>query len=356
MSLWRLACSLILLVACGDDGKKPVPDDDGQELDAGDGDGDGDGDASDAGADASMGPIPPLTKTHSAKIPPENGALLGAFVQVDDGSTEDFREKEEVIGRRYVIDNRFYSGMDNWINDRTRWDVENHIIPLITWEQGGFDLVQLAEGAYDAILKLRAQQAKALGAEIFMRWGHEMNGNWYPWSGAMNGGMLGDGPGKYIRAWRHVHDVFKAEGADNVVWVWCPLVTDVPAEPWNHWANYYPGDEYVDWIGMDSYNWGSSSNCCVWQDFTTLTDALYQDYASMGKPLMLPETASAEVGGDKAAWIDDFHMLLKTKYSAIRAVVWFDIDKETDWRVDSSPKTLEAFKRMAHDPWFNPEP
>ena len=58
----------------------------------------------------------------------------------------------------------------------------------------------------------------------------------------MNGGLMGDGPGKYVRAWRHVHDVFEAEGADNVVWVWCPLVTDVPAEPWNHWTNYYPGE------------------------------------------------------------------------------------------------------------------
>ena len=354
---WLVASMLALcLAACGSDAGGSGGDGDGD----GDGDGmedaGGDGDV-DAGVDAGVDPLADLTKTHSAKVPPAEGALFGAYALEKTGSAMEFRAREELIGRRWVIDHQFYGGpFAVWINERTRWDVANHIIPLITWEPHNMELENIAAGVHDDLLKERAQQARDLGAEIFLRWGHEMNGNWYPWSGAANGGLMGQGPAKYVAAYKHVHDVFKAEGADNVVWVWCPLVTDVPGEAWNHWTNYYPGDEYVDWIGFDSYNWGPSTGCCVWQSFETLTDAIYNDYKDKGKPLMLPETASAELGGDKAAWIDTMREQLKTKYSAFKAVVWFDIDKETDWHVDSSPATLEAYKRMAHDPWFNPKP
>jgi beta-mannanase len=199
---------------------------------------------------------------------------------------------------------------------------------------------------------MRAQGARDLKAEIFLRWGHEMNGDWYPWAGANNGKAAG-GAAKYIAAYRHVHDLFVADGATNVVWVWCPLVTDVPNESWNHWTNYYPGDAYVDWVGLDAYNWGTSSSCCTWQTFAELSTSLYGDYAGK-KPLIIPETASAEFGGNKAAWITDFRQQLKTNFTAIKAVVWFDINKETDWRIASSPATLAAYKAMALDPFFRP--
>jgi len=296
-------------------------------------------------------PLPELEAPASAKVPPAEGALFGAFVGVGTESEVDFAAEEELIGRRWVIDNRFYS-FEDWINDRTRWDIEKHKIPMITWEPHE-PLDEIIAGTHDVVFRARAEGARDLGAEIFLRWGHEMNGNWYPWSGAMNGGA--DGPAKYIAAYRHVHDLFAEVGADNVVWVWCPLVTDVPAEPWNHWTNYYPGDEYVDWVGLDAYNWGTSASCCVWQSFPILIALLYGDYAGK-KPLILPETASTELGGSKAEWIREMHQALTTDYTAIKAVVWFDINKETDWRVASSSATLEAYKAMAHDPYFNPPP
>ncbi|HVK75327.1 MAG TPA: glycosyl hydrolase [Kofleriaceae bacterium] len=301
--------------------------------------------------DVDPGPLPELEAPVSAKVPPVNGAYFGAFVGVGTESPEDFAAQEELLGRRWVIDNRFYS-FEDWLGDRTRWAIERHKVPLITWEPQHQPLDEILAGMHDENIRSRAEGARDLGVEIFMRWGHEMNGNWYPWSGARNGGADG-GPAKYIAAYRHVHDIFVEVGATNVVWIWNPLVTDVPAEPWNHWTNYYPGDEYVDWVGLDAYNWGTSSSCCVWQSFPTLIAALYADYAGK-KPLMVPETASAEVGGDKAAWIREMHQSLKTDFTAIKALVWFDIDKETDWRIASSPKTLEAYKAMAHDPYFNP--
>ncbi len=327
-SSWLVLACALTLAACGSDG--------GGKGGGGDGDSD----------------LPELEVTASAKVPPKDGALFGAFVGVGTESEKDFQAEEELIERRWAIDNRFYSAEDDWLGERTKWDVAHHKIPLVTWEPHEHKLDDLVAGKHDATLRKRAQAAKALGAEIMLRWGHEMNGNWYPWAGANNGGADG-GAQKYVAAWRHVHDIFVEEGATNVVWVWCPLVTDVPSAGWNHWTNYYPGDEYVDWVGLDAYNWGTSSSCCVWQSFSTLITRLYNDYAGK-KPLIIPETASAELGGDKAAWIDDMHARLKKNFTAIKAVVWFDINKETDWRVASSPKTLEAYKAMGLDPYFNP--
>jgi len=93
-----------------------------------------------------------------------------------------------------------------------------------------------------------------------------MNGNWYPWSGRDERRRLGWRGQDTSAAYRHAHDLFVADGGDHVVWVWCPLVDDVPNESWNHWTNYYPGDAYVDWVGLDAYNWGTSSSCCTWED------------------------------------------------------------------------------------------
>jgi hypothetical protein len=285
----------------------------------------------------------------SLRHPPASGALFGSYVGVESDDAQAFLDEEMKIDRRWVIDNRFYS-FEDWIADRTQWDVAQKTIPLITWEPHE-PLDEIIAGMHDTEYHMRAQGARRLGVELYLRWGHEMNGNWYPWAGANNGNEAG--PAKYIAAYHHVHDLFVADGATNVFWVWCPLVNDVPAEAWNHWTNYYPGDAYVDWVGIDAYNWGTSSSCCVWQSWSELATALYADYAGK-KPIIVAETASAEVGGDKAAWIADMQTQLKTNFTGIKAVVWFDINKETDWRIDSSPPTLAAYKAMALDPYFNP--
>ena len=330
----------------------PIGDDGGTGGNGGsDGNGGGDCGANCGIVDLGHGPLDLTTAAPpSAKTPPANGALFGAFVGVGANDTPDFLAEEQKLGRAWVIDNRFYS-YEDFVADRTRWDVAQKKLPLITWEPH-WPLDEIIAGTDDALFHQRAQGLRDLGVDILLRWGHEMNGNWYPWGGANNGGANG-GPAKYIAAYRHVHDLFVADGATNVYWVWCPLVADVPAEPWNHWTNYYPGDAYVDWVGLDAYNWGNSSSCCTWQSFGDLVNDLYKDYAGR-KPLILAETASAEVGGNKAAWIDDMHQQLKTTFTGIKAVVWFDINKETDWRIDSSPPTLAAYQAMALDPYFNP--
>jgi len=203
------------------------------------------------------------------------------------------------------------------------------------------------------MITTRATAAKNVGQKFFLRWGHEMNGNWYPWDGYHNGANAG-ATAKYISVYHHIHDIFVNQGATNVLWVFCPNVDSVPGDAWNQWANYYPGDTYVDWMGFDGYNWGTSTTGGTWQSFTSIASRIYSGLAAKNKPIMIPETASSELGGDKAAWIAGVVPALKSSYPSIRALVWFDMNKETDWRMDSSAPATTASITMANDPNFNP--
>ena len=174
---------------------------------AGDSIGPGNGNDAGAGSDASASDdggmpdtmfdaTPPDAPAPSVMPPPAHGALFGAFagigmeVEGDTASEQLFTNEEGLIGRRWVIDNRFYDDKTEWVNDRTKWDIAQRIVPMITWMPygNGDPLGEIVAGQHDAAITAEAQKAKALGAQILMRWGHEMNGNWYPWSGWANGG------------------------------------------------------------------------------------------------------------------------------------------------------------------------
>jgi hypothetical protein len=81
---------------------------------------------------------------------------------------------------------------------------------------------------------------------------------------------------------------------------------------------------------------------------------IYPLLAAKKKPILIGETASAEAGGDKGKWIDDIIPTLRTSFPLIKGIVWFDIDKEADWRISSSPVSEASFIRMANNPYFNP--
>ena len=287
----------------------------------------------------------------SALLVPAQGALLGAFV-----GTGTIAQLETTLGRKLAVSHNFYGWTDDW----TTWvrsTLASGYIPLVTWETWtnsvGVPLDDIINGAHDAMIRTRAQACQSIGQKFFLRWGHEMNGNWYPWDGSHNGASAA-ATAKYIAAYRHIHDLFAAAGATNVLWVFSPNVDSVPGDAWNQWSNYYPGDGYVDWMAFDGYNWGTVQTGSTWRTFTNLAGAIYAGLAAKGKPIMIPETASAEQGGDKAAWIAAILPALKTSYPMIKAFVWFHMNKETDWRIDSSPQARDAFVPMARDAYFNP--
>jgi beta-mannanase len=227
------------------------------------------------------------------------------------------------------------------------WDIAHGRVPLVSWHGANLDAIN--RGTDDSMIKQRALELKRLGASVFLRWGWEMNGDWYAHAGALN---MPNGPAKFVAAWRRIHRIFGSVGATNVAWVWCPNATSVPGEAWNAWRHYYPGDSYVDWVGIDGYNWGVTRPGTRWQSLSEIIGPIYRDYASK-KPIMVAETASAEARGDKAAWIRSIGTALARDFPAVRAFLWFEVDKEIDWRAESSRAALSAFRSLVRGAYFN---
>jgi beta-mannanase len=263
---------------------------------------------------------------------------------------------ETTLGRKLAILHSFFGWSDDWVA-RVPSDLSGGRIPLITWETWnngvGVSLDDIASGVHDTLIRARATAAKNVGQKFFLRWGHEMNGNWYPWDGSHNGANA-SAAAKYISVYRHIHDIFASVGASNVIWIFCPNADSVPGDAWNQWPNYYPGDAYVDWMGFDGYNWGTSQATSTWQSFTSIASRIYPSLAAKNKPIIIPETASAEVGGDKAAWLASIAPAFESSYPSIKALVWFHMNKETDWRLDSSTATRSAALTLVKDAYFNP--
>jgi len=113
----------------------------------------------------------------------------------------------------------------------------------------------ISTGHFDAQLAAWAGTLRDFGGPVLLRFAHEMNGDWYPYGGGgdADGDGHPDGPEAFIRAWRHAHDLFLAQGARNLLWVFCPNGEDFPDRSWNRPFRYYPGDAYVDLVSVDAY-------------------------------------------------------------------------------------------------------
>ncbi|MBS1675913.1 MAG: hypothetical protein JST08_00865 [Actinobacteria bacterium] len=218
-------------------------------------------------------------------------------------------------------------------------------IPFFSWSsqstpsslnEPDYQLSDVISGRYDPYIRQFAEEAKAWGHPFFLRFNWEMNGNWFPWATGVNG----NNPGEYVTAWRHVHDIFAEVGATNATWTWCPNVD--PKHEFTDVAEFYPGNQYVDWTCLDGYNWGGNRWMSFDETFGSTYRHIVEDVAP-GKPMVIGEVGSAENGGSKSAWIAEMLRALPTRYQGIRAVMWFDKPEEGDWPIESSPAAQSAF-------------
>ncbi len=223
-------------------------------------------------------------------------------------------------------------------------------MPMLTWEpwnwtgetnQPNYALNTITNGAHDTYIRQWARDAAAWGKPFYLRFGHEMNSDWYPWSAQANGNSATG----YINAWRHIVTIFRQAGATNIRWVWCVNVSYSGSTPF---AQTYPGDAWVDWVALDGYNWGTAETWASWESFADTFAASYDELAKLtNKPMMISEVASTEEGGDKAAWIKDgFLTALPKRFPRIRAVIWFNETKEAAWAINSSPTAQQVFRAV----------
>jgi beta-mannanase len=207
----------------------------------------------------------------------------------------------------------------------------------------------IVAGQHDAALTAFAHGAAIYGRPFLLRIQHEGTGIWYPWA-AGPGNPQGNTPTTYIAAWRHVWQLFQNAGATNAKFVWCPSVI-IPRGTASmvDMTTCYPGGQYVDYLSLDGYNWGSTSfTNGPWKSFGEVFQASYDVITGLGsQPLIIAETGSTEHGGDKAAWIANLAATAPTLFPRLKALIWFSNNSGADWKIDTSPASLAAFQSAA---------
>jgi hypothetical protein len=246
---------------------------------------------------------------------------------------------------------------------------EGGAFPMITWvpwdptvpnpgDQSGFLMRDVASGRHDRYIGDIASDVAEWDGPLFIRFAQEMNGTWYPWGKHQNE------PAEYIAAWRHVHRIFAERGAGHVTWVWNVSEKNHP-ESLGLW---YPGDDVVDWVAVDGYNWDAPQYWREHGDTWRLLDRVFRPsfddidtFVPADKPRMIAETATNERGDDpgmKAAWIcDAFGRALPEVLPEVRAVLWFDEPTNeggwiVPWPIDSTDVSRAAFQAAVSPPYY----
>lgn len=222
-------------------------------------------------------------------------------------------------------------------------------ISMVTWEPQtargeGIPLREIVAGRYDRYIRKSAEAVAEWGKPIMVRFAQEMNGHWYPWGQGVNGNTARD----FRKAWHHIYWIFRNHGASNVEWVWSPNEDASGNHPL---AIFYPGDEFVDWVGIDGFCWGGEIG---WPSFTKIFGSTYDRIVDLtAKPILIAETGAGEEGGDKAAWIASTLEREAPRFPHVRGLVWFnDEDPHADFRVDSSAASLAAFRQAIASPRY----
>lgn len=231
----------------------------------------------------------------------------------------------------------YYSGWRDPFQARFATEAQKHgTVALVQMEPRGVSMASVAAGRSDSYLRAYAAAVRSFGGQVILSFAPEVNGPWYSW------GYQHTPPAVFVAAWRHVVDLFRAEGASNVTWLWTvnranPGVTG-PLKDW------WPGARYVTWVGIDGYYFQLTDSF-----LTVFAPTIAQVRELTGKPILLSETAAGPVAGkvhkipDLFAGIRQFHIL---------GLIWFDVHHDgglyhQDWRLESNPAALAVFRREA---------
>lgn len=294
------------------------------------------------GGDTSASPSPTSTQR----------ILLGAYTALaGEGTEAAIERRESAMGRRYDLQLTYYNWNDVFPDAGEATIVAHGRTPVMTWYGPGKDsgdnrtIAEVNDGSDDGWILSQAAAIKSFGHRIYFRLMPEMNGIWYH-------GFSGD-PSAYVSAWRRVYKLFAEAGVKNVTWVWCPNVGP------SGWDAYYPGDAYVDIIGVD----GFSNVKYGYQTFEQMFGPFLTHYAGR-KPIMIVETATDSGAGDPGAGVGSAASYISGMRSYLEDVAgprygvmglcWFDTD-DTDhhnWRLDQTKASWQAWLSLARDPYF----
>jgi plastocyanin len=309
-----------------------------------------------APAQATVAAAPSATQTATDEILPATGALWGAYLAPDDHNGLDHNTAwtnfENLIDRPMDVERVYYDWDDEWPTAQDEWSRDQGRTLYISWSANLNSGVctpwaDIASGAWDSAIDERAAGLIAFGAPVIFSFHHE------PTNQPPAGGTCGTS-NDFINAWKHMHDRFIADGVTNVSWALTLFALSFTNDRLDE---YYAGDNYVDIIAADGYNWnGCSFHQGPWRNFQQVFQDFYNDGKAKGKPMFVAEYGTGEKTTDvnaKAQWFTDAAAQMK-KWPEIKGVSYFNVGGGFPCTryVDSSPQALAGFQAMGADPYF----
>ena len=264
-------------------------------------------------------------------LPVRPASYLGIYA---DGVPRSYAPVESFAAATGVRPNvaLYYSGWNEPFQATFATQAAGHgAVPLIQIEPGKTSLRAIAAGGYDAYLESFANAVASFGARtgrgVIIGFAHEPNGPWYRW------GFGHATPATWIAAWRHIVNVFRRQGADDVTWLWTVNIIATQQHAPSP-APWWPGSSYVTWVGIDGYYYKPS-----WTFASLFGPTIKSVRALTLDPILISETGAAPAGqpariGDVFAGVHAYGLL---------GLVWFDADRARDWRLTSGAGTA-AFR------------
>ncbi|RFC70617.1 glycosyl hydrolase [Streptomyces sp. AcE210] len=283
---------------------------------------------------ASAAPAPQLPYDVRPLLKPQK-KYFGVSRPKAPNSMEPVTDYARMVGKRPNLIAYYAAWGDGFDATGVRNAWNTGALTVVSWEPQNISLTKIADGASDDYIKKYAKAASGLNIPFVISFADEMNGDWEKW------GTTETTPKEYVRAWRHIHDVFEDVGASNAIWAWSPNIINPVGH--QNLKPYYPGGNYVDWVGLIGYftDWDPHT----FEGLFGPTESEVRRFSR--KPMLLLETGAMpgkHRAGDVRALFEGI-----TAAPDIIGFAWFDHKARADWRLSVNPAGLAEFKRLAAD-------
>ena len=270
-------------------------------------------------------------------LPSTLASYLGVYEAEALDTYQPIAEFTRAVGRQPNLVG-YYSGWGEPFQTSFAETVRRHgATTILQWDPTHASVSKIAAGGYDGYLRSFADSVRGFGHPVVIGFGHEMNAYWYSW------GYRHTPAATFVAAWRHIVTLFRGQGAENVTWLWTIQADEPGTGPV---ASWWPGAQYVTWVGVDGYYYRHSDTFA-----TVFGKTITQVRSFTAKPVLLSETAVGPEAGQFAKIPDLFHGMATYKTLGL---VWFDKPQHgglyhQDWRIEDNVQAEISFRLGVRD-------